>query len=213
LSDQLDLEGLTGRTLCVRLLRVFLCATAAFAASGCGDVDTTAEDAGLTRTGTAAPVKASTLRRDDRAGWLSRNGVSVRVPDDWDGRILYRDQTGGWGVILQIANFGLPANEGLEPPIELAPGKEDPIKAMTDGDVLVTIATDEPNGTATRSPITIADLRPVTGPRVPRGHRLAAESFCSAGSCVRVEVDFGGRSPNAALERRVEDVLASISIE
>lgn len=145
--------------------------------------------------------------------YLGRNGVSVGIPPGWDGRILYRDPAGSRGVIFQVANFKLPTNQGLEPPTEPPPGKDDPITTMNDGDVLITVTTDEPDGLPTRTPIAIAGLRPVAGPRVPRGHRQAGGSFCLSGKCVRIEVDFGDQSRNAALNRQVDDVLASISVE
>jgi len=148
--------------------------------------------------------------RSDRQ--LARNGVSVTVPPGWDGRMLYRDASGSLGVIYQVANFELPANEGFEPPTELPPGQEDAIKAMKDGDALIMIAADAATGRPAPTPITFADLKPVPAARAPRGHRLAANSFCFGDRCLEIQVDFGGNA-SADLDRPVSDVLASVSVD
>jgi hypothetical protein len=144
---------------------------------------------------------------------VTRNGVSIAIPTGWDGRMLFRDAAGSWGVIFQIANFALPPNEGFEPPRELPPGQEDPIKAMGDGDVLITVATDEVTGELTPGAVTLDRLRflPAAAPRVPRGHRIAEGSFCYGKRCVRVEVDFGGRS-DPPLSSAVDAVLGSLVV-
>jgi hypothetical protein len=153
-------------------------------------------------------------RREVAARRLARNGVSIAVPAGWDGRMLFRDAAGSWGVIFQVANFELPPNEGFEPPQELPPGEEDPIKAMDAGDVLINLVSDEATGEPTSEPITLDRLRflPEAAPRVPRGHTLAEGSFCYGARCVRIEVDFGGRA-QPALENAVNRVLASLDVE
>lgn len=143
---------------------------------------------------------------------LSRDGVAVAVPQAWDARVLFRDQAGSEPAIYQVANFELPENEGFQPPDELPPGQEDPIKAMGPGDILITVDADETNGARVSRPIALADLTLVEGARVPRGHQLAAGSFCARERCVRIEVDFGGAAPKH-LVRQVNEVLASLTIE
>ncbi len=143
---------------------------------------------------------------------LSRDGVAIAVPEAWDARLLFRDHAGSLPVIYQIANFELPENEGFEPPDELPPGQEDPIKAMGPGDVLITVDADEDVGAPASRPIALADLTPVEGARVPRSHELAAGSFCARERCVRIEVDLGGAAPKH-LVRQVNEVLASLTIE
>jgi hypothetical protein len=145
---------------------------------------------------------------------LTRNGVSLAVPSGWDGRMLFRDAEGSWGVIFQVANFELPANEGFEPPEELPPGQEDPIKAMAASDVLIMVVSDEATGEPAPKAITLDHLRflPEAAPRVPGGHVLAEGSFCYGERCVKIEVDFGGQ-PEPALERSVNRVLASLEVE
>lgn len=145
-------------------------------------------------------LQAETTRR------LERNGVSVGVPAGWDGRILFRDAAGSWGVIFQVANFELPPNEGFEPPRELPPGEEDPLKAMSASDVLVTVVGDEAGGDQAPATIALDDLRNFS--RVPRGHAGAERSFCYGERCLRVAVDFGARAPDPTLRTRVDEVLS-----
>ena len=144
---------------------------------------------------------------------LNRNGVSIAIPTGWDGRMLFRDAAGSGGVIFQVGNFELPSNEGFEPPQELPPGEEDPIKAMDAGDVLITVVSDEPTGEPAPEPITVDQLRflPQAAPRVPRGHTLAERSFCYGARCVRIEIDFGGEL-EPALTSAVNHVLASLAV-
>jgi hypothetical protein len=146
---------------------------------------------------------------------LARNGVSVAVPPGWDGRMLFREPAGSWGVLFQVANFELPSNQGFEPPRKLPPGQEDPIKAMGEDDVLVTVSSDEADGAPAPEPVSLDALRflPTGAPRVPHGHSLAERSLCFGARCLRIEVDFGGRTPARSLRERVDEVLASIAVE
>jgi hypothetical protein len=141
-------------------------------------------------------------------------GVTIEVPAGWDGRVLYRDATGLWGAIFQVANFTLPGNEGLDPPKELPPGKEDPIKAMGPEHVLITITTNAADDEPAPQQISFEDLRllPFSAPRVPRGHTFAQGTFCYRFQCLLIEVDFGGRPPQPELIERVDDILGSVSV-
>jgi len=142
----------------------------------------------------------------------TRNGISLGVPEGWDGRILFLEPTGRHGVIFQVANFTLPTNAGLEPPSRLPPGEEDPIKAMSENDVLVTVIDGAAGGGRLPTPLTLEVLHAVQGPQVPRGHALATGAFCSGVRCVSVDVDFGSTQPTPDLERRVNEVLASLIV-
>jgi hypothetical protein len=146
---------------------------------------------------------------------LERNGISLAVPWRWDGRVLFSDEAGETGLIFQVANFELPANEGLEPPAPLPPGEEDPIKAMGPGDVLMMVVSDAPGSEEVPWPVTLDDLvfLPPGEPRTPRAHALAQGSFCRGVRCFRIEVDFGGRSPAASLRAQVDEVLSSLRVE
>lgn len=146
---------------------------------------------------------------------LERNGISLAVPWGWDGRVLFRDAVGASHVQFQVANFELPANEGIEPPPELPPGVEDPIKAMGAEDVLVMVVSDAAGKEEAPWPITLDDLEFVArgDPRIPVGHALAGGSFCRGTRCFRIEVDFGDRSPPPTLRAQVDEVLASLRVE
>ena len=146
---------------------------------------------------------------------LEWSGISLALPLSWDGRLLFRDRVGSWGVVFQAANFELPPNEGFEPPQQLPPGQEDSIKAMAGGDVLVTVISDEPEGEPAPTTIELDDLRflPADAPRVPRGHTLAERSLCFESRCLRIEADFGGRMPAPTERKQVDDILASIAVE
>jgi hypothetical protein len=177
------------------------------ACSGCGG----GRETGSSRSG---EVAATTVGAAEVARRMTRNGISIGIPAGWDGRMLFRDSTGSWGVILQVANFELPSNEGFRPSEELPPGQEDPIKAMDARDVLITIVSGEAAGEPAPEPITFGQLRllPEGAPRVPRGHTLAEGSFCYGAHCLRIGVDFGGR-PQPDLKSSVSRVLASLDVE
>ena len=152
----------------------------------------------------AEPTPATEARK------LERNGISIAVPRTWDGRILFREPTGTNGVVFQVANFELPAQEGLEPP----PTGPDRIKAMGAGDVLISILTDELDGRPIPQAPRLADLTflPRGAPRVPHGHALAEGSVCLQSRCLAVGVDFGGAPPDPRLMARVDEVLASVEV-
>ena len=133
---------------------------------------------------------------------LERNGVSIIVPAGWDGRILFRDAAGSSGVIFQVANFELPPDDVFEPPRELPPGEEDPIKAMGAGDVLVTAVSDDAGGGQAPATIALDDLREA---RSRRTFLLLRR--------VRIEADFGARAPEPTLRAQVDYVLASLGVE
>ena len=144
---------------------------------------------------------------------LQRNGISIAAPEGWDGRMLFREPTGTTGVIFQVANFELPAHEGLDPPT--AADGRDRIKEMDGRDVLITILTDQPHGVPIRGAVRLADLTflPRGIPRVPHGHALAEGSVCLRARCLAVSVDFGGAPPDPGLLRSADDVLASVAID
>jgi hypothetical protein len=149
---------------------------------------------------------------------IEHDGVSLAIPTGWDGRVLFLDPQGASGF-LQVGNFGLPANEGFDPPQELPSGKVDPIKAMTVEDVLLTVLPcaalpGTGPGEPAPSPISLDNLafRPAGDPSVPRGHTLAEGAFRFGERCLRISVDFGG-PPLDALQARADDVLSSLSVK
>lgn len=152
-------------------------------------------------------------RRPDGAGELSHHGISIGVPDEWDGRVLFTDSAGEGVVIFQVANFALPLNEGFQPPQELPPGDEDPIKAMAGDDLLLMVSTDQGSAPDLSLPVRIteASFLPRGSPLIPRGHAIAEEAGCFEGACVRVTVDFA-TPPSPAQLRAANEVLAALAI-
>jgi hypothetical protein len=188
-------------------LAAFALLSALLVASGCG-AGRDASDPAPTAAGEAEVRHAMEIAALPAGHRLHGDGVSVVAPAGWDGRML---RGGSSGLVIQVANFELPEDEGSERQAELAPGEEDPIKAMGEGDVLISISA-AAAGRRADAPIGLADLEPVAGPRVPLGHRLAAGSFCFGERCLEIELDSGGETIAAALQRRVNDVLASLSV-
>jgi hypothetical protein len=83
---------------------------------------------------------------------------------------------------------------------------------MDEGNVLVMFSDGAGGGEAAPESVTLDDLAPVHGPRVPHGHSLAKGSFCFAARCIGIEVDFGSTKPRDDLVRHVNDVLASFAV-
>jgi hypothetical protein len=138
---------------------------------------------------------------------LEHDGVSIEVPDGWEGRVLSP-------AVLQVANFKL-----VPVGTDLPPGEEDPIKAMTAKHALVDalpcgLVSWEDAAQAAPDEIALDDLTflPAEHPRVPRGHAFAHGSFDFSGRCLRVEVDFGGTSPGPKLTDTVNAILGSLSV-
>lgn len=145
---------------------------------------------------------------------LIHNGISLAVPEAWHGRILYLDPDGK-DAIFQVANFELPPNSGFDPPQELPPGSEDPIKSMSTSDILVSVATAGTYGPAASLPPQISEaafVPPTDSPPTPRGHQLAHEAGCFDGRCIDVTVDFGTRPPAADQIRAANDVLRTLVV-
>ena len=55
-------------------------------------------------------------------------------------------------------------------------------------------------------------FRAAGDPRIPRGHALADGSFRFGEQCLTIQVDFGD-PPTSSLQKRVDDLLASLSVE
>lgn len=147
------------------------------------------------------------------AGQSLRHGpISISIPAGWSGRVLFTDPQ-GTDAILQVANFELPSNQGFEPPRELPPGQEDPIKAMSGDDVLIMVETGATTGLERSLPPRITDswFLASNSTRVPRNHAVAVESGCFVNHCLRITADFATRPAESQL-KSANDVLASLSI-
>jgi hypothetical protein len=140
-------------------------------------------------------------------GDLSHGGVSIFVPDRWYGRILFGDPE-GVVAIFQVANF--------EPPKELPAGQEDPIKAMSGGDVLVGVQAGGRCTSAGSLPvrITARSFVPSNGTvvPVPGGHAVAFESACINDHHLSITVDFAIRPARKNVLRSANAVLATLKV-
>lgn len=183
-----------------RFVQIALFAAALSFASACGATADRESPPNGERAGSGTAVEVPALK-------LEHGGVSIQVPNGWQGDVL---QPG----LIRAANFKL-APVG----VELPPGEEDPIKAMTRKHVLVVIlpcglvSFEEPPRPAPER-ISLGELTflPSNHPRVPRGHAFAHGSFDFSSRCLRVEADFGGAPPPRELKDAVNAVLGSLSI-
>lgn len=178
--------------LCLRVISILLAVLLATSCGAAGDRQSVASEA----------AEGDPLKYD---------GISFELPEQWDGRTL---PLGASAAVLQAANFKL-----LPAGIELRPGEEDPIKAMTADHVLLTVApcgivNDKGPGRPAPKGINLHDLSflPAGHPRIPRGHAIAQGSFDFDERCLRIVVDFGGTHSAARLREAVNEVLASLSV-
>jgi hypothetical protein len=131
---------------------------------------------------------------------LTGGGVGLRLPGGWHGRT----SSEGGLLILQAANFSLATHDR----------GEDPIQAMTGGQVVVTLATG--TGCCLATPVSAS---PIIGPsdflhggRVPVGRALAIKAVRKHGRILYIEVLFGARPPAASLLRQTNQLLASLTM-
>jgi hypothetical protein len=132
-------------------------------------------------------------------GQLTGGGVRLRLPGGWHGRTT---TTGDGLRILQAANFVLAARDR----------GQDPITAMTRGQVVVTVqALAGPAVAGSAAPrIGASDF--VQGGRVPLGRALAAKAIRKHGRSFHVSALFGARPPARSLLGPVNRLLASLTV-
>jgi hypothetical protein len=149
------------------------------------------------------PIPWSTVpaASSGKPGQLTGGGVRLRLPGGWHGRTTSE----GGLFILQAANFSLATH---------ARG-EDAIKAMTRGQVVVTLSTGG-TGCCPAAPISAS---PAIGAsdflhdgRVPGGQALAMKVVRRQGRIVYIEALFGARPPARSLLRQTNDLLASLTV-
>jgi hypothetical protein len=133
-------------------------------------------------------------------GRLTAGGARLRLPGGWQGRTTSE----GGLLILQAANFSLAAHDR----------GEDPIKAMTRGQVVVTLST----GTGCCPAISIS-ASPTIGAsdfrhdrRVPVGRPLAMKVVRRHGRIFFISARFGARPPAPSLLRQANQLLASLTV-
>jgi hypothetical protein len=131
---------------------------------------------------------------------LTGGGVRLWLPGGWHGRTT----TEAGLLILQAANFSLATQDR----------GQDPIKAMTRGEVVVTLTT----GTGC-CPATQVSASPVIGASDvlddglgPVGQALAEKAFRTHGRIVSISALFGARPPAASLLRQTNQLLASLTV-
>jgi hypothetical protein len=180
-------------------------------ACGASEDRATSEAAG-SRAAEPLTVEAGNAPASEASPQLEHDGVSIEVPEGWAGRVVALDFP---SAVLQAANF-----EFAPVGVELPPGEEDPIKAMTADHALVMIgpcgieSVDEGSRGPAPEPLSLADLTflPSGHPRVPRNHALAHASFEFSSRCLHVVADFGGAPPAPKLKDAVNGVLGSLAV-
>lgn len=190
------------------LARIVPFAAAFLLAAACGAAEDRESSSSGEATGSGI---ARGLTPEVSVARLEHDGVSIELPNGWKGRVLRLDYP---SAVLQAANF-----EFVSVGVELPPGEEDPIKAMTAQDALVAILPcgivsfeEPPRPAPERVSLDNLTFLPTGHPRVPRRHAFAHGSFDFSGRCLRVEADFGGAPPRRKLKDAVNAILASVSV-
>jgi hypothetical protein len=127
-------------------------------------------------------------------------GVRLRLPAGWHGRTTSE----GGLLTLQAANFSLATHDR----------GQDPIQAMTRGQVVVTLSTGTgccPAPPVSASPV-IGASDFLRGGQVPVGRAFAVKSVRTHGSILSIEALFGARPPAASLLRQTNQLLASLTV-
>jgi hypothetical protein len=131
---------------------------------------------------------------------LTGGGVRLRLPDGWHGRTTSE----GGLRILQAANFSFATQDR----------GEDPIMAMTRGQVVVTLATG--TGCCPATPVSpspaIGASDFLHGGRVPVGRALAVKAVRRHGSILHISALFGARPPPSSLLRQTNQLLTSLTV-
>jgi hypothetical protein len=156
----------------------------------------------LTKQPSDPPMTWSTVpaARSGKQAQLTGGGARLRLPGGWQGRTTSE----GGLLILQAANFSLATQDR----------GEDPIMAMTRGQVVVTLST----GTGCCPAISIS-ASPTIGAsdfrhdrRVPVGRPLAMKAVRTHGRIFFISALFGARPPPPSLLRQTNQLLASLTV-
>jgi hypothetical protein len=134
-----------------------------------------------------------------KPGHLTGGGVRLRLPGGWHGRT----SSEGGLLTLQAANFLLAIQDR----------GEDPIKAMTRGQVVVTLSTRTrccPGTPVSASPV-IGASDFLHGGRVPVGQARAVKAVRKHGEILYIEALFGARPPAPSLLRQTNQLLTSLT--
>jgi hypothetical protein len=156
----------------------------------------------------AASVRLPPPTDHPKGNRLEYDGMSIELPKGWEGRVISPG-------VIQAANFKF-----VPVGIDLPPGEEDPIKAMTAKHALLTIlpacglVSFETTARAAPKQMSLDELTffPADHPRVPWRHALAQGSFRFGDRCVHIEVDFGATPPQPGLTKIANEMLRSLSV-
>jgi hypothetical protein len=153
----------------------------------------------LTDLPSESPMTWSTVpaARSGKPGRLTGDGVRLRLPGGWHGRTTSE----GGVLILQAANFLLAAHDR----------GQDPIKAMTRGQVVVIVSDGGPAIPVSPSPMIGASDFLHDG-RVPVGQALAEKAVRTHGRIFYISALFGARPPAPSLLRQANQLLASLTV-
>jgi hypothetical protein len=156
----------------------------------------------LTELPSEPPMTWSTVpaARSGEPAQLTGGGARLRLPGGWHGRTTSE----GGLLILQAANFSLAGHDH----------GEDPIKAMTQGQVVVTLSTGTgccPAIPISASPtIGASDFRHDGWAQV--GRPLAMKTVRAHGRIFFISALFGDRPPAPSLLRQTNQLLASLTV-
>jgi hypothetical protein len=134
-------------------------------------------------------------------------GVSVRLPPGWVAKSMVLPQGGEKGLAwLQATNFATG---------HLVRG-EDPLKAMSAGQVAITITDWTPEIAHVRSPsgsrLSVSRAIPLPAAQTPRGHVVLELTPTIQGRALVIDIDFGSRGTKARMGPTVDRVLQTLSI-
>jgi hypothetical protein len=135
-----------------------------------------------------------------KPGRLTGGGVRLRLPGGWHGRT----SSEGGLLVLQAATFLLATQDR----------GEDPIMAMTQGQVVVTVSTGTGccPGTHVSASSAIGASDFVHDGRVPRGKALAEKAVRKHSTILHISALFGARPPAPSLLRQTNQLLASLTV-
>jgi hypothetical protein len=145
------------------------------------------------------PVAWSTVPAPPSGGprRLAAGPIRLTLPSGWYGRAA----SDGGLLLVQAANFRLPARDVGEEPLTMAPGQ-----------VLLGLSDGVGPGTPVSTSPAIDASHFLHDGRVPVGRALARTAVRQDGLVLAIEAEFGSRHPSRSLIRQVNEVLGSLRL-